>query len=353
LRESDGQIVGHCVYATELFEAATVTRLLDHWQRVLSQMVDKAGLPVSDLQLMSEAELQRVVLDWTTIQKRYPVENCIHELFELQVKNAPDSPALICGDESWTYRELDRKANQLAHYLRTLGVGPEGRVGIFVERGFETVLGMLGILKAGGAYVPLDPDYPSERLAFLLRDSQAEVVLTQERLAHRLLDVNAQVVTLDGGWSTIALQSADRLPALAGPENAAYIIYTSGSTGQPKGVAVTHSNVIRLLEATKIQFHFGSADVWTLFHSCAFDFSVWEIWGALCFGGKLVIVSYLESRSPDAFYEVLSRQKVTVLNQTPSAFRLLMQADDSRPLPLVLRCVIFGGEALNPAALAP
>jgi amino acid adenylation domain-containing protein len=237
-----------------------------------------------------------------------------------------------------------------------LGVGPEVLVGIFMERSLEMVVGLLGILKAGGAYVPLDPAYPKERLAFMLEDTQAPVLLTQHRLMTDLPIQNPKseiqkpvVVCLDTDWEAIARESEENPASGVTSDNLAYVIYTSGSTGRPKGVLVSHYNVVRLFQATHPWFHFDERDVWTLFHSYAFDFSVWELWGALLSGGRLVVVPYWVSRSPEAFYDLLYKEQVTVLNQTPSAFYQLIRAEESSATAkdLTLRLVIFGGEALE------
>jgi amino acid adenylation domain-containing protein len=214
----------------------------------------------------------------------------------------------------------------------------------------------LAVLKAGGAYVPLDPDYPQDRLSFMIEDSQVAVILTQEELAARLPPSDAHIICLDTQSVESELPEAESNPVnLVALENLAYVIYTSGSTGNPKGALITHRNVTRLFEATAPWFHYGQDDVWTMFHSYSFDFSVWEMWGALLHGGRLVIVPYWVSRSPEKFYGLLQRERVTILNQTPSAFKQLVRAEQSSTTPsgLVLRLVIFGGEALDFQSLRP
>ncbi len=279
----------------------------------------------------------------------------LHRRFEAQVHNSPDAIALKCGNESFTYDELNQRANKLARHLRTLGVGPEIPVALCLERSLEMIIGILGVLKAGGAYVPIDLAYPKERLKFMLDDCKAPVLLTQDSLRAALPPHTAKVFCLDSDWETISDESAENLTGEISGENIAYIIYTSGSTGKPKGCLVTHRNVIRLFTQTEHWYGFNAADVWTLFHSYAFDFSVWEIWGALLYGGKLVVVPYLVSRSPSAFYELLVAEQVTVLNQTPSAFRQLIWAEvaNETKQKLNLRYVIFGGEALELQSLKP
>ena len=290
-----------------------------------------------------------------TTQLKSVTGQTLHRWFEAQAAATPTAVAVTFDGAALTYAALNTKANQLAHHLRSLGVGPDTLVGMCVERSLEMVIGILGVLKAGGAYVPLDLAYPKERLAFMLRDAAVPVVLCQKKLRDHLPSVDAEVVLLDADWDKIASASGDNPDSGATPANLAYVIYTSGSTGQPKGVMVTHHNVVRLFTATDHWYHFGPTDVWTLFHSYAFDFSVWEIWGALLYGGRLVVVPYLVSRSPEMFYELLRRERVTVLNQTPSAFRQLIWAEASAPTPceLHLRYVIFGGEALELQSLTP
>ena len=279
----------------------------------------------------------------------------IHEVFEARAAAVPDNIALSQGSRRLTYRETNERANQLAHHLRHHGVGPETLVGVFMERSPELVIALLAILKAGGAYVPIDPQYPRERLAFMLKDSNAPIVITQSTLAQDLKLGNTQIVYLEQDSAYLSEESKTNLDTTGGAQHLAYIIYTSGSTGQPKGTMITHHNVVRLFEATQGWFGFDEHDVWTLFHSCAFDFSVWEIWGALFYGGKLVIVSFAVSRTPESFYRLLCEERVTVLNQTPSAFGQLIHAEErlGQNKDLTLRYVIFGGEALDFARLKP
>jgi amino acid adenylation domain-containing protein len=295
------------------------------------------------------------LLDRWNPRRSFDPGPCLHERFEAMAAARPESVALVFGNERMTYAELNRRANQLAHTLAARGVGPDSLVGLCAERSLDLVVGLLGILKAGGAYVPLDPSYPADRLRHMLEDSGIAVLVTQKGAAPDLqaaaVAKGAAVVRLDGELSSDMANPAHRTRS----ENLAYIIYTSGSTGKPKGAPISHGNVTRLFAATDAWFGFKDTDVWTLFHSYAFDFSVWELWGALLYGGRLVVVPYLVSRSPDAFYALLGSQGVTVLNQTPSAFRQLVQAEIDAPArqKLVLRTVIFGGEALELQGLRP
>ena len=276
--------------------------------------------------------------------------NHLHSWFESIADQFADSIALIVGDERWTYAELNRRANQVANRLIAMGVKPGEIVGLAHQRDALLLPSLLGILKAGAAYAPLDPHYPLERLGFILSDCRAPAVVTTTDVAATLDLGDAQLLLAD----QIDDSTDDQNPSVQlDDQQLAYVIYTSGSTGKPKGVQVTHANATRLFTATEPWFAFDHNDTWTLFHSFAFDFSVWEIWGALLFGGRLVVVPYEISRSPESFYRLLSEHKVTVLNQTPSAFRQLILADEAlhKQHALSLRYVIFGGEALEFSSL--
>jgi non-ribosomal peptide synthetase component F len=222
---------------------------------------------------------------------------CLHERFERQVERTPDAVALAWEDESLSYAQLNLRANRLAHRLRERGVTPDQLVGLHVERGIDLVVGIIGILKAGGAYLPLDPVYPRDRVAFMLEDSGVQVVVTQERLVSNLEGKSVERVL----FGELPAEPDNNPAPAAAADNLAYVIYTSGSTGKPKGALISHCNVTRLFDATEDWYHFGAQDVWTLFHSYAFVFSVWEIWGALLHGGRVVVAPYWVSRSPDAF----------------------------------------------------
>jgi amino acid adenylation domain-containing protein/non-ribosomal peptide synthase protein (TIGR01720 family) len=342
-------------YSTDLYDAATAERMLSHFGILLASIAADPDAPVGALAMLSAGE-RRHVTETVNARRVFSAAPCLHQIFAERAARTPDAVALTCAGDSLTYRELDERSNQLARHLRARGVGPEVRVGLCLERSMEMVVSILGVLKAGGAYVPLDPFYPAERLAFQVEDSGIPVLLTQSSVRDVLPENGAEVICLDVDWSRIAAESAEPVESGAGPDALAYVIYTSGSTGKPKGVLVTHANAVRLFTATDEWFGFGADDVWTLFHSYAFDFSVWEIWGALLYGGRLVVVPFEVSRSPEAFYALLETEGVTVLNQTPSAFRQLMRVDEEAAArgemrPLALRNVVFGGEALDPASL--
>ncbi|MET7751593.1 amino acid adenylation domain-containing protein [Micromonospora sp. NPDC005367] len=275
--------------------------------------------------------------------------DCLHQFFADVAAGSPDRVAVVDSRGVLTFAEVDAAANQLAHRLIAHGVGPEDLVGLHAERTADLVVGVIAILKAGAGYLPLDPTHPMNRAQFVLDDADCRCVLADDENAAALAATGRTVVR----FSDVSPDAPDTAPHVdVRPGNVAYVIYTSGSTGRPKGVVVSHANVMRLFETTAADFGFGPDDVWTLFHSIAFDFSVWELWGALLHGGRLVVVDYVTSRDPAAFLEVLRLQGVTVLNQTPTAFRHLAGAAEGADFPpLALRWVIFGGEALDPAIL--
>ncbi|NEQ20441.1 MAG: amino acid adenylation domain-containing protein, partial [Microcoleus sp. SIO2G3] len=355
LTETEQGLNGALEYNTDLFDAATIARMLGHFETLLAGIVAHPEQHLSELPILTERERQQLLVHGHDTQADYPKDQCIHQLFEAQVERTPEAIAVVFEDQQLTYRELNAKANRLAHQLQAIGVGPEVLVGLCVERSLEMAIAILGILKAGGAYVPLDPTYPQQRLAFMLEDARIPVLLTQQHWVETLPPHQAQVICLDADWQASTEHDQDNPVSGVKPENLAYIIYTSGSTGQPKGVLIGHANVVRLLEATQSWYRFNEQDVWTLFHSYAFDFSVWELWGALLYGGRLVVVPYWLSRSPEDFYNLLCEQQVTVLNQTPSAFRQLIRVEEASAAVknLALRLVIFGGEALELQSLRP
>jgi amino acid adenylation domain-containing protein len=328
-------------YDADLFDAPTIGRFSSALMTLLTAWLEAPERRLSGLPLLTAAERHQLLAEWDSGPAGAERGGgCLHRRFEEQAGRTPEAFAVSCGGESLTYGELDVGSNRLARHLAAAGVRPGDVVGLCLERSLDLVVALLAVLKAGAAYLPLDPASPPERLAFALADSGAALVITADFLA--------------SGREAIAAGSGGRLEVESDPEAPAYVIYTSGSTGRPKGVVIPHGNVARLFSATAPRFGFAADDVWTLFHSFAFDFSVWEIWGALLHGGRLVVVPYWESRSPEAFYRLLCDEGVTVLNQTPSAFRQLLWAESAaRAGSLRLRLAIFGGEALEPASLAP
>ncbi|WP_275416281.1 non-ribosomal peptide synthetase [Streptomyces sp. SID13666] len=337
--------------------------LAAHHQRLLTVLraVTTADptQPVGRIDLLTDED--RTALLGMAADAPPVAETTLPGLFEAQAERAPDAVAVTCDDTALTYAELNTRANRLAHLLITHGIGPEHNVALALPRSTDLVTAILAVLKTGAAYLPLDPQYPTPRLNHMLTDAQPTLTLTtttQTNLPHHTtptLHLDHPTLATDLTHQPTHNPTDHERTTPLNPHHPAYIIYTSGSTGRPKGVVNTHRNVVRLFDATRQWFGFGADDVWTLFHSYAFDFSVWELWGPLLHGGRLVVVPFEVSRTPGAFLDLLAEQGVTVLNQTPSAFYQLVQADadTSRPArQLSLRVVVFGGEALQPSRLA-
>ena len=353
----DDEMLVRLEYSRQRFSNDAVERMLGHLMALLEGLARGEAKQLKELTMLTAQE-RAALLTSLDATRTYPNGPALHEQFELQVERTPDAIALVAygADEArfeLSYSELNRRANRVAHQLRALGVVPNQLVGLRTERNAELVIGILAILKSGGAYLPLDPVYPKDRVAFMLEDSCVAIVLTQTKLMADLAGIKATVICLDEPLAAGPAADAN-LPAASGADDLAYVIYTSGSTGKPKGVRITHQNVWRLFAATDQWYGFDDRDVWPLFHSYAFDVSVWEFWGAYLHGGRLVVVPYWVSRSPEAFRELVVRERVTVLNQTPSAFQQYLQAELAQPpADHTLRFIIFAGEALELQSLRP
>ncbi|PEO53318.1 non-ribosomal peptide synthetase [Bacillus toyonensis] len=346
----------HIDYREELFSKEEIIRFFNTMLALMENTFQNPKQKVAEIEIISDEDKRKSLVAFNNPKLDFPSQVTIHELFEQQALNYPSEIAVTYGKEKIIYMELNERANQLAHYLQKKGVGPDTLVGLCVERSLEMIVGILGILKAGGAYVPLDPEYPEQRLQYILEDASIQLFVTQESLKElKWLPENVESICLDRDQDEIGKESKTLPVSDVSSQNLAYAIYTSGSTGNPKGVMIEHHNVIRLFKSTDCWYQFNEKDTWTLFHSYAFDFSVWEIWGALLYGGKLVVVPYWISRSPKDFYQLLVEEEVTVLNQTPSAFRQLIRVceQEDKNKNLQLRYVIFGGEALEPTSLLP
>jgi pristinamycin I synthase-3/4 len=344
-----GKLCGEITFNADLFPRAVVERMTLHLRTLIEGFLAAPQTRLDRLPLLSAPEKSAFE---PAGRASVPAETVL-DRFHRQVSSAPDAVAVSCGENRLSYRELNARANQLARRLVHVGVSRGDRVGLLALRSLELVVGVLGILKTGAAYVPFDPEYPRERRAFMTADSGISALVTHPELE---ADALPGVERVDLTDPSLGDESEKNFDVSACPSDVAYIIYTSGSTGQPKGVLVSHFNIVRLLDQCRLTYAFGRADVWTLFHSIAFDFSVWELWGALLYGGRLVVVPYWTSRSPPDFLRLLVAEKVTVLNQTPSAFRQLIQAEGGLGegvQTLALRYVIFGGEALFLPGLRP
>ncbi|MFE7593479.1 amino acid adenylation domain-containing protein, partial [Kitasatospora sp. NPDC057512] len=352
---SGGGIGGFLEYRTDLFDAATVAALGERLTRLLTAAASAPDTPIGLLPLIGEEERLRALVEWNGPAVDTASDATLPELFEAAAAANPTASAVSYQDEQLDYTELAARSDRLARLLAAEGIGPGTIVALALPRSLELVVALLAVAKSGAAYLPLDPDYPADRLAYMLADAAPAALLTDRATAPRLPAHEVRQLLVDGpesdAFPAVPLAQHERTRPLRA-EDTAYVIYTSGSTGRPKGVPVTHRNVVRLFGATDHWFGFGAEDVWTLFHSYAFDFSVWELWGALLHGGRLVVVPHLVSRDPAAFLDLLARERVTVLNQTPSAFYQLSAADRDRPgSELALRYVVFGGEALELARL--
>jgi amino acid adenylation domain-containing protein len=336
------------VYNTDLFDSDRMERLLSHFETLLQGIVSNPTENVGRLPMLTQAERTQLLVEWNSAPGNHKPSRTIHDVFAERAAQTPDATAVVYEDQSLSYKELDERSNQLAHSLRRQGVGPETLVGLCVERSLDLVIGLLGILKAGGAYVPLDPAYPEERLAFMLESSNASILLTQEPLRGKLEGHGARIVRLDDS-SIFTNESAEAPACDTTPDNLAYAIFTSGSTGRPKGVQICHGQVVGMIEELHSRVGTDSNDSWTVFHSYAFDFSVWELWSPLLSGGKLVVVPKETTHSPEALHELLCNQKVTIVNLTPSVLGALLrfQKEAAGSLPaLSLRAIHCGGEAL-------
>jgi amino acid adenylation domain-containing protein/FkbM family methyltransferase len=350
LQQQDAGLDAVWEYSTDLFDGRSVEQIARHFERLLASIVADPDRSIDELEMIDQSERAELLAQLP--QRRTFEEFTMHSRFEQQVQRSPDAIAVLFEGESLTYRQLNERANQLAHRLRGLGIGRESLVALFLERSLEMVVAVIGVLKAGGAYVPLDPEYPPARVALVLADCAAPVVLAQERLAQRLPESDARVLCIDSDPELSSASAANPVP-VAGPQNLAYVIYTSGSTGQPKGVQVEHRQVARLFTATEHLYGFGPDDTWVLAHSYAFDVSVWELWGALAHGGRIVVPAFWVTRTPEAFAALVEQHGVTVLSATPTLFTAVQDELLARADELSLRFVVFAGEALHPSSLRP
>ncbi|MEH2022780.1 amino acid adenylation domain-containing protein [Nostoc sp.] len=343
--DSSESISGFVIYSTDLFDDATITRMLGHFQILLEGIVANPEQPIAQLPLLSESELHNLLVEWNNTQLDYPQDKCIHQLFESVAKQNTDATALVLGDEKLSYKELNIRSNQLAHYLKNLGVKTEVLVGLCVERSFDMVIGMLGIMKAGGAYVPLDPSYPSERLNFMLEDAQVSILLTQERWLENLKNYNSKIICLDKESTIIAQEIEDNPTSEITINNIAYVIYTSGSTGKPKGVQIEHRGLLNLVFWHQKAFAVSPIDRVTQIAGVAFDACAWEIWPYLSAGGSIYIVDDEIRRSPEYLRDWLILQKITIsFLPTPLAEKILLL---DFPQEAALRILLTGGDKLN------
>lgn len=343
--ERDEQFLIKFECNADLFEEETIARMMGHFEALLTGIVAHPAQKISALLLLTEPERQQLLVEWNDTETDYPANQCVHELFEDQVKRTPEATALVFEDQQLTYRELNRQANQLANYLRTLGVGPDVLVGVRMERSARLVIALLGIVKAGGAYLPLDLAYPKDRVAFMLDDARAPVLLTEEKLAGDILETNARIVCLDEERDRIAGFGEETPANLTSTDNLIYVIYTSGSTGVPKGVSVTHRAVNRLVFNTNY-VELTSEDRVAQTSNSSFDAATFEIWGALLHGAQLIGITKEVALSPKQFAEEIQSKQISMMFLTTALFNQI--ARDAPRAFNSMRQLMFGGEAVDP-----
>ncbi len=337
--EQEGVLEGALEYATELYERPRMSRLIGHLRRMLEGMIVDGRRRFKELPLLSEAELQQVVFEWNDAPVGETADCCVQAMFERQAERAAEAVAVVCEEQRLSYGELNSRANQLAHHLRTLGVGPEVRVGICLDRGVEMVVALMGVLKAGGAYVPLDPSYPEQRLDYMMGDAEASVLITQQHLLNRMSGYGGRVVMIDRDWGLISQQSSSNPASVTVGENLAYLIYTSGSTGRPKGVMICQKNAVAFINWEK-ELYAGSLMEGVLAStSICFDLSVFELFGVLCVGGRVVM-----AQSAVEVGDLVERGEVVLINTVPSACDALVRAGG---IGGSVRVVNLAGEALR------
>ncbi|MGJ5672511.1 MAG: non-ribosomal peptide synthase/polyketide synthase [Nostochopsis sp.] len=349
MENTDTGLMGWWEYNTDLFDSSTIERMVGHFVTLLEGIVANPSQQISQLPMLTASEQQQLLVEWNDTKTDYPQDKCIHQLFEKQVELTPDHVAVVFENvetrhaASLTYRELNSRANQLAHYLQSLGVKPDTLVGICVERSLEMMVGLLGILKAGGAYVPLDSEYPTERLRFMLEDTQLSIILTQEKLVNKLSELKVSIICLDSNWDIINQQTQENPTHSIKAQDLAYVMYTSGSTGQPKGVSIVHQGVVRLVKQTDY-VSFSDQEVFLQLAPISFDAATFEIWGCLLNGGQLVIYPS-NTPSINELGQVIEQYQVTTLLLTTGLFHLMV--DENIDGLKSLRQLLAGGDVLS------
>jgi amino acid adenylation domain-containing protein len=348
VREEDQQLHFELVYNADLFHRDSASRILGHFQSLLRGIAANPEARLSDLPLVTEPERQQLLTEWNDTETDYPKDTCIHKLFEAQSEQTPDSVAVIFEDKKLTYRELNQRANQLAHYLEKLKIGPEVRVGIYMERSLEMVVALLGILKAGGAYVPLDPEYPKSRLVYMLAQAEVNFLLTKERMLENFPEFKGHAVCVDRDCELFEREQKQNPDATVEPDNLSYITYTSGSTGRPKGVLSCHRGAVNYLSYLRRTYNLNSADTVLQLPSLSFDASVRDVIGPLTAGAKVVIVRDLDIKEPEALLCKIRERRVTcILSIVPTLLSgLLESARRDCPLYDSVRLILVSGEAL-------
>jgi amino acid adenylation domain-containing protein/non-ribosomal peptide synthase protein (TIGR01720 family) len=351
MRDTEQGLKGTFEYATDLFDHTTISRMIGHFQILLEGIVAHLEHRLTDLPLLTAAERHQILVEWNDTTTDYPQDTCLHEHFETWAEQTPDTVAVVCNGQQLTYGALNQRANQLAHYLRALGVGPEVCVGLCVEHSLELVVGLLGILKAGGAYVPLDPTYPKERLSFMLSDTQVAVLVTQQKIITGLPEHAARLVCLDTDWTSIAQQSEANPVSRVTPENLAYVMYTSGSTGKPKGVMIEQRQVVAFLYGFEHVAPVGEGCIGTAVCPFGFDVSVWEYFSMLCFGGTLHIIVPEILTDPQQFVRYLVDHHITSAYIPPALLSEVARHLEQQHAQMALNRILVGTEPIKQGLL--
>jgi len=354
LWQTDDGLTGQIVYNKKLFKPSTIERMAAHYQNLLSVLADQLMSPPLQLPMLTKAETQQIN-QWNQTHRSFASSQRINDVFESFAKKQPNATAIRYENQSICYQALNQHANQLAHYLQAQQVKPDTLVAVFLERGIDMIVALLAIVKSGSGYLPIDPIYPRERITSMLQDGDINIILTQSKLVAALPDNSLTLCCLDNPSALFAHYPTDNPHCPAKADHLAYTIFTSGSTGQPKGVPIEHQSVLNMLAALQPVIEYHAKDIWTLFHSYAFDYSVWEIWGCLLSGGELVIVNEDTRNNPLAFHQLLVDHAVTFINLTPSYMQKLLQTLEKYQLPVpdTLRMAGCGGEAFPNALVKP
>jgi amino acid adenylation domain-containing protein len=353
LNEGGDGIWGVLEYSQDLYEGETIRRMARHYEHALEEVVRDAERRVGEIELLSDQEKEQVLLGWNGTASPYPEDRCIHHLFEQQMERTPEAVAVVSDEGAVSYRELNRRANQLAHYLQRLGVGPEVMVGVCLERSVEIMVGLLGVLKAGGAYLPLDPTYPAERLSFILEDAAVELIVTQEKLGGLLGMSSAALICIDSDREEIARESEEDVESEVKSEDLAYVIYTSGSTGRPKGTMITHRSVVNLVTDAVRKFRLEPGSKFLQFASLGFDVAVEEIYPVWSIGGSVALPGEDLLYSYEDLARTIERHEVTTIELPTAYWREWMRemSSNGRRAPRSLDLVIMGGERVSPEIL--
>lgn len=340
-------------YRVSKYTEQDIQDLHDRIVYLIEQVIENPCFLIRDLSITPPQELEEVLSNFNSTDAQYPSDQTIVQLFQKQVASTPDQIAIKYKNSCMTYKELDKKSNQIAHFLRSQGIQPNDVIALRLNKSLEMIAGIFGIIKSGACYLPIDLSYPQTRIDFMIKDSGTKFLLTNTAHCEEI-EASIPSYLLDFDNEEIYQMPDSPLSLVNSSDDLLYIIYTSGSTGTPKGVMITHRNVVRLIKNDHFQFDFNSSDVWTMFHSVAFDFSVWEMYGCLLYGGTLILIPETVAKDPNLFLDLLRKEKVTVLNQTPTYFYNLLDCELLREdTSLCIRYIIYGGEALKPNLIKP